>query len=566
MRATEPSPGRRYLVPLVVVALVVVGVPLGKMATPAAPVAPVEAPSATPVAALSSSWFCAGATAGAGTAAAGTLLLDNFGRAPLPGVVQLVSAAGERERTTVSVPAGGTISLREQLPGGPWAGAVVTFYGGMAAVTQLVATKQGIASQPCASAVSPRWYFPDGAALRNATDEISLLNPYSADAIADLSFTTELGQEEPAAFEGIVVPARGLAVVDLGSHLRRRQHIAVSVTTRKGQIVAFQTELVARPPRGAPLVGTKGALNPAEPVPGAYLLLGSPRASASWWWPEGADTSGLSETYAVYDPGGSPAHLTLSLVPEGTGSASAGATFQFALAPYGTAYVETNGQPWALPDVPYAVRLSSEGGVPVVAARSVAVSSPLSERGLGVLLGQASPAGRWLVPATSEHVRAQVAPQLPRPIVAGPRHGAVTTGPRRAMAGLRIWGPGSPIEGSATAPVPSLGLGTGPPAGPGGASPTAQVWLEVSDPGPRAAMLEVQVLVGGRLVPLSGRVGLLVAAGQRTGLELPAGVAGKALVVSGSQPFLLEEDSYGALSGTGVNLSPGVLVSSAPAG
>ena len=153
----------------------------------------------------------------------------------------------------MSVPAGGTISLREQLPGGPWAGAVVTFYGGMAAVTQLVATKQGIASQPCASAVSPRWYFPDGAALRNATDEISLLNPYSADAIADLSFTTELGQEEPAAFEGVVVPARGLAVVDLGSHLRRRQHIAVSVTTRKGQIVAFQTELVrAASPWGAP--------------------------------------------------------------------------------------------------------------------------------------------------------------------------------------------------------------------------------------------------------------------------------------------------------------------------
>ncbi len=170
--------------------------------------------------------------------------------------VSLVWSSGSTSQLDLSVPSGSDQLVPEDLPPtaspslspAPWAGAIVTLFGGTASVSQVISTHQGWASQPCASSTSSQWYFPDGAVLRNASDDISLLNPYPVAAVADLSFTTELGQEEPDAFRGVVVPARGLTVLDLGSHLRRRTHIAVTVTTRAGGIVAFQTEIVTKPP------------------------------------------------------------------------------------------------------------------------------------------------------------------------------------------------------------------------------------------------------------------------------------------------------------------------------
>ncbi len=131
-----------------------------------------------------------------------------------------------------------------------------------------------------------------------------MLNPYPGVAIADLSFTTEYGQEEPVTFEGVVVPADGLTVLNLGSHLRRRLKIAVTVKVRTGQVAAFETELVTPPPPGAPLVGSNGGLNPAAPTAGATLTLGSSEPATSWWWPEGADGGGLTESYVFYNPVG----------------------------------------------------------------------------------------------------------------------------------------------------------------------------------------------------------------------------------------------------------------------
>ena len=110
--------------------------------------------------------------------------------------------------------------------------------------------------------------------------------------MADLSFSTDQGLEDPAAFRGVVVPAQGLTVLNLGSHLRRRTHVAVTITTRSGSVVAFETELVTKPADKAPRVGVPGALDPVEPVAGVTLTLGAMQPSASLWWPRGAKILG----------------------------------------------------------------------------------------------------------------------------------------------------------------------------------------------------------------------------------------------------------------------------------
>lgn len=465
-------------------------------------------PSLVPGSALSSSWFCAGATEAPVSVAAGQLLFDNAGSTAVSGSVELVSQTGYHTDMAVSVPAGGTSTFDEDLPGlaggasDHWVGAMVTLYGGMASVSQVVTTSRGSASQPCASAAAPQWYFPDGASLRNAWDEISLLNPYPVVAVADLVFSTEQGREQPSAFDGVVVPADGLTVLNLGSHLRRRQHIAVTVTTRTGDVVAYETELVTHPPAGAAPLGAPGAVNPVVPVAGITLTLGATHTAGSLWWPDGGEGPGVTETYAVYNPGPALARLTLSFV-SGAGN-GVGSSSQFTVGPYGSSIITTNGQPWALPGVAYAAHLRSADGVGVVAERFVMAGPPSLQRGLGVLLGQSQASRRWVV-----------------------------------TGGLAV---GSSFQRSE--------------------SYLGQVSLEVVDPGPAPAVVTVEQVSHNGLAPVAGLTRLAVVPAQRYAWPVPASLAGQTLVVSASRPILLEQGWSSSLLSVGTNLAPGMALSS----
>lgn len=508
-------------------------------AGPRAQAAELQALSEAPPVGLSSSWFCAGATVSNGSVAPGELVFANAGGGQVTASVELVAHSGRHAKVTVAVAPGATRTLEERLPGlrggagAPWVGALVTIYGGMASVTQLLRTSEGFSSQPCASSAAQSWYFVDGATLRNATDEISLLNPYTQDAIADVSFTTEYGQEQPLAFEGVVVPADGLTVLNLGSHLRRREHIALTVSVRTGQVVAFQTELVAPPPPGAPLVGNNGGLNPAAPVAGATLTLGATQPSTSWWWPEGSDGGGLIESYVVYNPGARAATFRLSLISQGAGG-DLGSSSELSVGPYGTSVVTTNGQSWALPGTVYSAHLVSTNGVPVVAERSVVGSTPSPERGLGVLLGQEGAASHWLLPASPDVV-------LSRAV----HHAAVPSGPLPQALPERL----ADLVARALASLAAS-------AAPG--QLTGQISVEVACPGPKAALVSVYAVVSGRLVPLPGSHPLDVAPASQASVLLPATTAGEALVVSSSQPVVVEQDWYGDQPSAGMSLSPAV--------
>ena len=481
-------------------ALVVLGSSWGQPGATTAPASAAPQPSSAPVVAISSSWFCAGATEYPASVAAGTLVFANPGPSPVVGSVQLVTQLGYRRTVAVEVPERGLVSLPETLPGLPgsssdhWVGALVTLYGGLVSVNQVLSTVRGSTSQPCASSAARQWYFPDGATLRNAWDEISLLNPYPQLAIADLSFTTELGREEPMDFQGIVVPAQGLTVVDLGSHLRRRQHIAVTVSARTGEVVAFQTEIVTAPPAGAPPRGTPGAMNPAVPVPGVTLVLGSSGPAPSLWWPAGGEGPGLTESYAVYNPNGAPSRLQLEL-RSASGARGASA---LNLGPYGSTFLTTNGSPWALPGVLYAAHLVSTNGVGVVAERFVMSAPPSPGRGLAVLLGESQAASQW----------------------------SITPGP----AGLGL---------------SERGLGL-----------FGQARLALLNPGSASAVASVEVGQGRSLVPLEGAQDVSLAPGAPTLVGLPSSLDACPLVVRSSAPILIEQDWTSSLRSVGTNLAP----------
>jgi hypothetical protein len=369
-----------------------------------APAAPLPAqPVAAPSSAVSSSWYCAGATASSAGSAQGTLLVANPGPSPLTARVTLVASDGRPvPPRTLGLPAYSRTAVAEKVPGGaPWVGATVVAAGGGVAVEQEVAGPLGTSASPCSVRGSTHWYFPTGTTLRDATDVISLYNPFPADAIVDLDFVTNQGQEAPMADQAVLVPAASVVEVDLGDHLRRRQTIATTVTATTGQVVAWQTQLITDPAAGTPVLGQPlpagytGLADPAPPAGGLILTLGAPVAGPSWRWPDGVAGNGVDERYVVYNPGARVALVRLTYgLPGGSQQ-----PFGFAVAPDSVRVVATGSQAQVPAGKPHDVSVVTTNGTPVVAERTVTAVSPATRTGTGALLGSTVTARRWLTAA-----------------------------------------------------------------------------------------------------------------------------------------------------------------------
>ncbi len=461
----------------------------------AASVQPV--PVAAPARALSSSWFCAGATDShkgghpAVGPASGEVVIANSGLGPATGVVTLIPSRGAQVRVPVKVSPDSRAAVREDVPGGaPWIGAVVDIDAGAVAVEQQVNGSLGSASTPCATAGSSQWYFATGMTLINASVAISLLNPYPTDSVVDLSFTTDQGIEQPPQFQGLVVPPDGLIAVNLGDHLRRRHAIATTITARSGRLVAWKTDVVTPPSSGEALLGTAAAAaplaDPAAPIPGVTLSLGAPDAATQWTWPDGVAGNGVDERYVIYNPGNGTAALKLSVqLDQGVAE-----PFDLSVGPDQVTTIISNQEVRILPGVSHAAVLDSLNGVPVVAVRTVAAGSPSLRSGLGELPGGRLAADRWLL-AT------------------------------------------------------------------GRADHTQDGYVVLYNPGPAAARAVLEGLSGGTQITLDD---VTVPAGRRVAIHLNQlrPVLDEPLVVNASAPVYVESDYYGQNGTPGVSLSFGV--------
>jgi hypothetical protein len=385
-------------------------------ASPRAAVPPV--PVAAPASALSTSWFCAGATDGRVPAAPGRVVIANSGPRAVPARVTVVSNVGTDRTLSLDVPAFGTSSVPETVKAGaPWVGAIVDVDAGQVAVGQEITGALGDSISPCATSGSNTWYFPSGSTLVNSDTVISLINPYPADSIVDLSFTTNEGVEAPEDYQGLDVPPRSMIAVDLRSHLRRRPAIATTVSVRTGSLVAWESAWTVPPKSGAVVVGTPAANNPfadpSAPVAGLSVTLGAPSAGTRWVWADGVAGNGVDERYVVYNPGSATADIRLSLDLQ----QYAAEPFNLSIGGYQTVEIVSSEEARIPAGVPHAAVLTSLNGVPVVAERTVAAapgegasgpatrssskSGTSAQYGLGGMLGMRLPGERWLVPATA---------------------------------------------------------------------------------------------------------------------------------------------------------------------
>src|SRR5438270_8036500 len=162
---------------------------------PASPSAGREAESLMPTAAttraLTSAWYCPGATAAPNGVANGTLLVANPTDADLTANLTLVPSAGQPVAVPFTVAARSRSIIREaDFIQADHVAALIDFNGGGGVVEQQVTGPLGASLSPCASEASDHWYFPTGTTDRDRTLLLTLFNPFPGDAIVDLSFAT----------------------------------------------------------------------------------------------------------------------------------------------------------------------------------------------------------------------------------------------------------------------------------------------------------------------------------------------------------------------------------------
>lgn len=254
-------------------------------------------PVTDPVASLSSTWFCPAT----GVDGDHSVLVTNHGEQPRSG--SLTWLAGDEapvsERVDVGAHAGVSIGVAGGVDGAA-ASAVVEMDGGGVAVERALGSSGGSGVASCSSAASDRWYLANGSTSRDATQLLSLFNPFADDAIVDVSFATDQGRDEPEALRGLPIKARSTTVVNVGDVVRRREVTATEVTTRRGRLVVQRMQRFD---------GSGGRS-------GLSLALAAPAPADVWTFPAGVHGDGQGERWHVYNPGERDAVVSLELVPD----------------------------------------------------------------------------------------------------------------------------------------------------------------------------------------------------------------------------------------------------------
>ena len=349
--------------------------------TPTGPTMPTMAPDG----ALSATWFCPGATGAANGVADGRIVIANPADGDLTGTVTVFPLQGQAQVLAVRVPARRRLTVRPgDVVSAAWDASLVQLDGSQGLVEQQISTSLGESSSPCASQASDRWYFAAGSTNPGSQMLLSLFNPFPADAVVDFDFATDTGRSTPSDLQGVVVPAQGLLIVDVGQHVRRRAVVSTTITARRGRIVADRIQLV-------------GVGQPQGQPQGATLTLGSPVATVQSLFPDGNADAGVDERYELYNPTDHEADVQLALLLD-RGSAD---PFQLVVAAHDRVTVHVNAESRIPHGVAHAGVVTSTNGVGIVAERVVTAGPPSARRGISDLLGATGASTRWVFPVGS---------------------------------------------------------------------------------------------------------------------------------------------------------------------
>jgi len=377
-------------------------------------------PIAAPASARSSAFYCTGSTGAPDAVADGTVVIANAGARPLRADITVIPIAGNPGQLTLEVAANGRVALRlADVAQGDHLSAVVELDGGEAVVELTTTGPLGTSVSPCASSASPTWYFAEGVTTRDATEVLLVLNPFPEDAVVDFAFTTEEGQVTPQALTGLAVRGRGMAAINVGEYVQRREAVATQITARTGRLVVSRLQVFD----GS--VGRKGV----------SVTLGIPSPGPVWFFADGLAGDGLAERFQVYNPSQSEAQVELAIDLD-DGEAE---PLRITVPRESRVSVVANDETRIPKGVGHAVTVRSTNGVDVVVERSIDAAGAAGRSGVGSSPGARAEARRWVFAAGQADASLDefLAVANPGPTMAQVSVAVLADGVRQEIPGLR---------------------------------------------------------------------------------------------------------------------------------
>jgi hypothetical protein len=253
------------------------------------------------------------------------------------------------------------------------------------------ATGKVLPSSPCTLGSAQNGYIPAGSTAGSSSVTLSLFDPLATPAVVDVSVSNGSGLSSPPAFQGLVVPASGLVVLDLRRWVFQVSSLAVNATAVSGSVVVGALEHTSE------IVEIASASAGSRPVThanlvGTSLLVGPNKALRQWAFTALQSRIGVSSMFSVYDPGNTP--VSVSVAPPGPSGKVAALTQQ--VAPGGIVSFATPIAPGTRLGAESVV-ISAEGGAVVVARLTTRQRSRVLEE-LNSTSGTAGPKDKWLLP------------------------------------------------------------------------------------------------------------------------------------------------------------------------
>jgi hypothetical protein len=129
------------------------------------------------------------------------------------------------------------IPLLDVAPIGVAAG-LVELPGGEAASASLVVGSESVAFESCLTTPAQQTLLAGGSTTSGQDFDVQLMNPYSGEALVDLTVVSESGIESATQLRAIAVPSRSSVVIDMDELLPGRESLAVTIETSSGSVMA----------------------------------------------------------------------------------------------------------------------------------------------------------------------------------------------------------------------------------------------------------------------------------------------------------------------------------------
>ncbi len=340
----------------------------------AAPVPPAAGASVVAASNVSSTaWYC---TAGAPP----TLVLSSYSASPVRGYV---TWANRSAATPIYIPASSQLDVGAPRGAtGPQA-ATLSLFGGGVAVSETVRDANGWSAAACASSTSASWYFPQGSTVAGDTVNLDLYDPSVTPAVVDVDVLTPSGEAEPAAYQGLAVPAGGLVTEQLDTHATDDPLLGTVVEAASGSVVAAELDLT-----------TTGGRH------GCSEQLGAPAAQSVWAFPYTVLPKGGSVALNVIDPGSAGTNLVLDAT---YGSGTSVHPVMLTVKGQSVSSIVLGREPGFAATTPYSIVIKASS--PVVVGRVVYATKRTDRPNAGYTLGVPIGATHWLVPGVenSDH-------------------------------------------------------------------------------------------------------------------------------------------------------------------